>query len=105
MPPTPPQTTPPPATPEETSRMLLLAEESGEVVQAVMKCLRFGGDSVDPKLPEEEAVTNRVHLEHEIGDFIAHAFALADAGYISREAIALRYMEKASKPLQVFARQ
>lgn len=45
-----------------------LVEECGEVQQAAGKSLRWGLDSVNPELPEDEQETNRDWLEREIKD-------------------------------------
>ena len=48
----------------ETERLSILAEECGEVIQAVGKILRHGYDSCHPETGE----TNRQALERELGD-------------------------------------
>lgn len=63
----------------EAERLACLAEEAGEVVQAVTKILRHGWDY--PGRP------NRQDLEREIGDFKAVVAQLADAGDVSRRRI------------------
>lgn len=50
-------------TPEETELLAILAEECGEVIQAVGKILRHGYDS-----NWEDGPTNRDQLADEIGD-------------------------------------
>jgi hypothetical protein len=45
-----------------------LVEESGEVLAAAGKSLRFGLDSYDPTLPVEERETNAAWLKREIDD-------------------------------------
>lgn len=52
----------------ELERLAILAEECGEVVQAVGKIIRHGYDNYHPKNPD---VDNREHLEREIADVIA----------------------------------
>jgi len=47
--------------------LLILQEECAEVTQAVSKCFRFGIDNVKPGRP----LTNRQHLENELGDLLA----------------------------------
>lgn len=52
-----------------------LIEESGEVMAAAGKCLRFGWASVNPLLPPEEQETNIEWLVREVEDLklaIAH---------------------------------
>lgn len=60
-------------TEKEAELLALLAEECGEVVQAVGKVLRHGYDSVNPLLAvpdDENPVTNQMLLEKEIGHII-----------------------------------
>ena len=45
-----------------------LAEECGEVMAAVGKTLRWGLESYNPELPEEERETNREWLLRELKD-------------------------------------
>jgi hypothetical protein len=60
----------------ELERLALLAEECGEVVQAVGKILRHGYDSG----PAKGRLSNRVALEREIGDVRAVMELMSDAG-------------------------
>jgi NTP pyrophosphatase (non-canonical NTP hydrolase) len=50
----------------EIERLAKLAEECGEVVQVIGKILIHGWDSYHPRDPEK--ITNRAHLEEEIGN-------------------------------------
>ena len=50
----------------EIERLALLAEECGEVIQAVSKILRHGYESYNPLDTNKE--TNRTLLEKELGD-------------------------------------
>jgi hypothetical protein len=55
--------------PKTTEQILgYLAEECGEVVAAVGKSLRWGLNSSNPELPEEEQETNRDWLIRELDD-------------------------------------
>lgn len=56
-------------TPAEAERLAILAEECGEVVQAIGKILRHGYDSYHPDYPN--GGNNRSLLEKEIGDLSA----------------------------------
>ena len=56
-------------TPAETERLSLLAEEAGEVVQAIGKILRHGYESFNPNDPSK--IVNRQTLERELGDMAA----------------------------------
>ena len=49
-------------------RLAHLVEECGEVIAAVGKTQRFGLDSVNPLLPEDEQETNRAWLIREAID-------------------------------------
>jgi len=50
------------------NKLAHLAEESGEVVAAVGKMLRFGLDSENPELPDGVREKNRVWLKRELAD-------------------------------------
>lgn len=50
-------------TPAEAERLAILAEECGEVIQAIGKIQRHGWDST-----YENGITNRAQLEIELGD-------------------------------------
>jgi len=54
-------------TPAEAERLAMLAEECGEVIQAVGKILRHGYESKHP----DTGVTNRDHLTKEMDDVMA----------------------------------
>lgn len=58
----------PSLSPNEAERLEMLAEEAGEVVQAVTKILRHGYESYHPQAP---AASNRKMLNTELGDLIA----------------------------------
>lgn len=61
--------------PAEIERLAILAEECGEIVQAVGKVLRFGWQSQSPY----GGKTNRVQLEKEIGNLRAIVTLMLDA--------------------------
>jgi len=63
-------------TPAEAERLALLAEECGEVIQAIGKILRHGYESRHP----DGGPTNREMLERELGDVYAAMDMLSDAG-------------------------
>lgn len=69
-------------TPAQAERLALLAEECGEVVQAVGKILRHGYRSHHPQFRDCD---NRETLEEEIGDLTAAVRLLSDAGDIVGE--------------------
>lgn len=54
--------------PDEAERLAMLAEEAGEIVQAVGKVLRHGYESHHPDNPN---LSNRDLLAMEITDFLA----------------------------------
>lgn len=60
-------------TPAEAERLALVAEECGEVLQAIGKVLRHGYASTHP----DGGPTNREALEREIGDLSAVCDLLA----------------------------
>lgn len=64
-------------TPAKAERLALLAEECGEVVQIIGKILRRGYESFHPDNPD---MTNRQLLEKEIGDVMAAADLMVNAG-------------------------
>ena len=59
--------------------MNILSEECAEVIQAVSKCHRFGLDNMKPGKP----LTNKQHLEGEIGDLLAMVDLLKSKGIVS----------------------
>ena len=74
----PDQATPPGLTPAEVERLAWLAEECGEVVQAVGKVLRHGFASPSPVLTR--LGSNRETLQRELGDVLAAISMMSDAG-------------------------
>ena len=65
-------------TPAEAERLALLAEECGEVTQAIGKVLRHGYESTHP----DGGMTNRGALERECGDVYHAIWRLIGAGDI-----------------------
>ena len=65
-------------TPGQVERLVMLAEEAGEIVQAVGKVLRHGYESSHPHDPD--SVTNRESLMREIRDFTAVASRMGRTG-------------------------
>jgi len=66
-------------TPGEAERLAMLAEEAGEIVQAVGKILRHGYESFHPN---NLSVTNRSLLENEIADLHAVQLMMEEKGDI-----------------------
>jgi len=79
-------------TPDETELLALLAEECGEVIQAVGKILRHGFDSNWNGGP-----TNRRSLEDEIGDVYLIAGMLCNAEFVNVSHIMQRVITKPEK--------
>jgi NTP pyrophosphatase (non-canonical NTP hydrolase) len=81
----------------EAERLAFLAEEAGEVVQAVGKILRHGYESFHPE--REEDGTNRSQLAREIGDFLAIVEMMVEQRDISAERIAASGASKRGRVL------
>lgn len=79
--------------PAEVERLALLAEECGEVVQAISKVLRHGYESTHP----DGGPTNRRLLETEIGHVEHAIFRMHEAGDIDPLAVLDSVDEKAKK--------
>jgi len=73
--------------------MNILSEEAAEVIQAISKCHRFGLDNVKPGL----SLTNKQHLEEEIGDLVAMIELLKLEGVITDYGIKLAMQRKFEK--------
>ncbi len=72
----------------------ILSEECAEVVQVVSKINRFGLYSVHPDKP---TVTNADHLEEEVGDALAIIEMLTNAGYLTKDGLAIAAARKKEK--------
>lgn len=70
-------------TPAELERLALLAEECGEVIQAINKIIRHGYESFHPDHDEN----NRYDLEKECGDVRHAMIRLCDAGDLDKQSI------------------
>ena len=66
--------------PAQIERLVMLAEEAGEVIQAVTKILRHGYESYHPNEPTK---SNKVRLQEELADLLAVASMLDDAREIT----------------------
>lgn len=71
-------------TPAQAERLAMLAEEAGEVVQAVGKVLRHGYDSTHPSTGEG----NLTSLEGELVDIFAIVSMMQSAGDIDTFSLA-----------------
>ena len=76
----------------EAERLAMLAEECGEVIQAIGKILRHGYASFHPDAPS--GPTNRDMLMREIGDVKAIIERMEDAVDISRDTVSKYTFEK-----------
>lgn len=66
---------------DRQSRIGYLVEECGEVMHAAGKMIRWGPDSFNPELPEDERETNRAWLLRELSNLeAAIAFVREDLG-------------------------
>lgn len=81
--------------PAQIERLALVAEEAGEVIQAIQKILRHGFESSNPELPLEQRVTNRQHLEKELGQLHLVMGILAASGDTDGPNIAIHCERKA----------
>jgi NTP pyrophosphatase (non-canonical NTP hydrolase) len=88
--------------PAEAERLAILAEEAGEIVQAVGKILRHGYESYNPEDPRPNPATgmgpfNRHTLARELGDLDAICGLMAEAGDIDIERIKSASRQKRTK--------
>ncbi len=79
----------------EAERLALLLEELGEIQQAIGKILRHGYESTHPAFPD--GLTNRQHLQKELGDAAARAQLMVCAGDIDAEYVNECAREKTAK--------
>jgi hypothetical protein len=80
---------------DETTKEILLItqEECAEIIQAISKSFRFGIDTV------YKGVSNRAHLEEEIGDFLCMLDLLIDNGIVNEDAVISAKNQKLNKLL------
>ena len=71
--------------------LLISQEECAEVTQAISKVFRFGMDD------EYKGITNREHLEEEIGDLMCMIDLMIDHGIVSEAAVMIAKNEKMMK--------
>ena len=76
---------------KEKEILLITQEECAEVSQAISKVFRFGMDD------EYKGITNREHLEEEIGDLMCMIDLLIENGVISESAVMAAKNEKMNK--------
>jgi NTP pyrophosphatase (non-canonical NTP hydrolase) len=68
-------------------------EECAEVVVAISKISRFGIDNYKPGKP----LTNRQHLEEEVGDLLAMIDLMRDFGVIDMKSVEVARVAKIEK--------
>ena len=73
-----------PATPEERDILIKTIEECAEVIQSCTKVLFYGFDSSNPDKP---TITNREHLEQEVGDVMCLLGLLMSKNILSDKSI------------------
>jgi NTP pyrophosphatase (non-canonical NTP hydrolase) len=73
--------------------MNILSEECAEVIQAISKCHRFGLDNAKPGKP----LTNKQHLEGEIGDLLAMVDLLKSKGIVTDQGLDVAKQAKIEK--------
>ena len=84
-------------TPAEAERLAILAEECGEVMQAIGKVLRHGYEDYSPY--DVTHTTNRVKLENECGDLAGILHIMAVRGDVRPAAVeAMREAKIAKLP-------
>lgn len=88
-------------TPAEAERLALLAEECGEVMQAIGKVLRHGFESTHP----DGGPTNREALERECGDVYHAIWRLIGAGDIDGNGMSQRADDKAKSVMRYLHHQ
>jgi NTP pyrophosphatase (non-canonical NTP hydrolase) len=77
---------------ETTKEILLITqEECAEVTQAISKVFRFGADDFF------KGMSNRQHLEEEVGDLMCMIDLLIDNGIVSEAAVMAAKNEKMNK--------
>jgi len=71
--------------------LLITQEECAEVTQAISKVFRFGVDDFF------KGLSNRQHLEEEVGDLMCMIDLLIDSGIVSEAAVMTAKNEKLNK--------
>lgn len=80
---------------KQTRELLnITLEECAEVTQAISKVFRFGFEGAHPNTPD---VTNKMHLEEEIGDLLCMIDLLQDKGILDPNNIAAAFYNKKEK--------
>lgn len=71
--------------------MAITQEECAEVIQAISKVMRFGLDTT------YKDVSNKAHLEEEIGDLVCMFQLMEESGMIDGGRVAIHSQEKRQK--------
>jgi NTP pyrophosphatase (non-canonical NTP hydrolase) len=77
----------------ENKNLIILMEECAEVIQVCSKIMRFGIDDTNPQLQ----ITNRKHLEVELGDVQAMIGILMQQKTVDPIQLALNHLKKLEK--------
>lgn len=78
----------------QMERLVIIAEEAGEVIQAVTKILRHGWRSTHPSCP---SMDNGAHLVKELGDLRAAIQLCIQAGEILQPSYQYHALEKLAR--------
>lgn len=79
----------------QEERLIVLAEELSEAAQAVMKILRHGYASFNPTVAVRKRISNKDHLEAELGHVLNAIDMLERKGEISEANLAVNKHQKA----------
>lgn len=74
--------------------MNITLEECAEVTQAISKVFRFGWDSTHPDTPN---VSNKMHLEEEVGDLMFMLNLLLEKGILNETNVNIAFLNKGAK--------
>lgn len=78
-----------------TSEILnITLEECAEVTQAISKIFRFGWDGFNPNTP---SISNKSHLEEEIGDLMCMVEILQEHDIINAQVVKAAALQKRAK--------
>lgn len=79
---------------DKTKEILdITQEECAEVIVAISKISRFGIDNYKPNKP----LTNRQHLEEEVGDLLAMVDLLAEFNIVDMDSVNIARIAKIEK--------
>lgn len=78
----------------ERELMNITLEECAEVTQAISKVFRFGWDSTHPDKPN---ISNKMHLEEEVGDLLCMLSLLQTRGILNEVNVTCAFHNKNEK--------